>query len=557
VKPYDPRLARYARTTRGYLALTAALGLATVVLVIAQASLLAAAISRVFLSGDGLAALRPTLAALAAVIVGRAAVAWAQEVAAHRAAAAVKTQLRGRLLAHVLGLGPGWLHGQRAGEVSTLATRGLDALDAYFSRYLPQLILVALVPAAVLTWIVPADLVAALTIIVTLPLIPLFMVLVGRTTERLNQRQFAALARLGHHLLELVAGLPTLKVFGRARAQARVIRELSDRQRGLTMRTLRLAFLSSLVLELLATLSVALVAVGVGLRVVGGSLDLRTALVVLILAPEAYLPLRQLGAQYHASAEGLAAAQRVFAILETGPPPAGTRRDVPGAVAIVFDTVSVSYPDRPDPALPPVDLRILPGEMVAIVGPSGSGKSTLVNVLLGFVPPTGGRVVLGDGPGAVDLREVDPVWWRTRIAYVPQRPALFAGTVADNIDLAGGTPAEAVHRAAARVRLHDLPDGLSTVVGSGGAGLSAGQRQRVALARAFLRDAPLVVLDEPTANLDPDTEADVIGAIRDLAAGRTVVLVAHRPALIAAADRVVDLGTAPGRGTARGIAVAA
>ena len=539
MRPYDPRLARFARATRGYLAVSVGLGVAGVAATIAQAVLLASAITGVFLNGLGPADLRGPLFALAAVVAVRGGLAWAQEVAAQRAAAAVKSQLRGRLLAHVLRLGPGWLHGQRAGEVATLATRGLDALDAYFARYLPQLVLAALVPAAVLAWIFPADVVAGLTILATLPLIPVFMALVGRTTERLNQRQFAALSRLGRHLLELIAGLPTLTVFGRARAQARAVRDLTERQRALTMRTLRLAFLSSLVLELLATLSVALVAVGIGLRVVGGGLDLRTALVVLILAPEAYLPLRQLGAQYHASAEGLAAAQQVFAVLETEPQPAGTVPVRAGADPIVVDRVSVVYPERSRPALPPVSLLISPGETVAVVGPSGCGKSTLASVLLGFVPATDGVVRVG--PGGTDLREVDMDRWREGIAYVPQRPHLFAGSVAENIDLGGDAPPHAVARAAHQAQLDDLPDGLSTVVGDGGSGLSAGQRQRVALARAFLHGGRLVVLDEPTANLDPATEADLVAAIRRLARGRTVVLIAHRPALVSVADRVVDL----------------
>jgi ATP-binding cassette, subfamily C, bacterial CydD len=538
VRPYDPRLARYARATRTYLTGTVLLGLGTVVLVIAQASLLATGISAVFLDGAGLTGLRPVLIGLAVVVALRAILAWAQEVAAQRAAATVKSQLRTRLLRHVLRLGPAWLHGARTGEVATLATRGLDALDAYFARYLPQLILAALVPAAVLAWILPADLVAALTIVVTLPLIPLFLALVGRTTERLNRRQFAGLARLGHHLLELIAGLPTLKVFGRASGQARAIRELTDGQRRLTMRTLRLAFLSSLVLELLATLSVALVAVGIGLRVVNGSLDLRTALLVLVLAPEAYLPLRQLGSHYHASGEGLAAAQRVFDILETPLPRAGTGRAVAGVAPIVLDGASVTYDGRSEPALSPTSLRIEPGEVLALVGPSGCGKSTVVNLLLGFLPPTAGRIHIGDGADLVDL---DPEDWRAHIAYVPQRPYLFPGTVADNIRLDRDAPDAAVRRAADQANLDDLPDGLSTVVGEDGAGLSAGQRQRVALARAFLVDATLLVLDEPTANLDESTEADIVATLRRLAAGRTVLVVAHRPALIAMADRVVDL----------------
>jgi ATP-binding cassette, subfamily C, bacterial CydD len=537
MRPFDPRLARYARTARWYLAATTVLGVAAVGLVIAQASLLAWAISQVALDRAGLAQLRGSLIALAAVIAGRVVVVWAQEVAAHRACAGVKSELRGQLLAHVLRLGPSWLHGARSGEVTTLATRGLDALDAYFARYLPQLILAALVPAAVLVWVFPQDVIAGATILLTLPLIPVFMALVGWTTERLNQRQFAALSRLAHHLLEIIAGLPTLKVFGRAKAQARAIQDLSENQRRLTMRTLRLAFLSSLVLELVAMISVALVAVGVGLRVVDGSLDLRTALLILILAPEAYLPLRALGTHYHASAEGLAAAGEVVSILDTAPHATGARTDLPDArrVALVVEDLTVHYAGRPEPAVTGLDLRLEPGELVALTGPSGCGKSTVLNVLLGFTPATSGRIRLGDA----GLAEADPQAWRAQIAYVAQRPYLFAGTVAENIALGQATlDEEAVARVAGEAHLECE---LSTVLGEGGSGLSAGQRQRVALARAFLRDAPIVLLDEPTANLDPVTEAEVVEAIGRLVRGRTALVVAHRPALLAAADRVVDL----------------
>ena len=536
MKPLDPRLLRQARSTGRYLAAVAILGGVSAALVIAQAVLLADAITRVFLGGAGASELVIPLAVLAAIVLGRAGLAWLGEVAAYRAAAGAKSELRGRLLAHLMKLGPGWLHGERTGEMVTLATRGLDALDSYFARYLPQLVLAALVPAAVLAVVFPADMIAGVTILVTLPLIPIFMALIGLATERLTKRQLAALNRLTHHVLEIVAGLPTLRVFNRAKAQAVAIRDLTDQQRHHGMRALRVAFLSSLALELLATLSVALVAVGIGLRVVDGTLDLRTALTVLILAPEAYLPLRQVGVHFHASAEGLAASGRVFEILETPVPAAGTRTDVPdpSRVPITFEGVTVHFADRAEPALDRLDLTVHPGEILAITGPSGCGKSTVANLLLGFVAPTAGRIRVGH----VDLADLDPDAWRRRVAYVPQRSFLFAGTVAENIALGAADAAqEAIARAAAAAGLAGLPGGLSAPVGI----LSAGQRQRVALARAFLRDAPLVVLDEPTANLDPDTEADIVAAIRRLARGRTVVLMAHRPALRAVADRVVHL----------------
>jgi ATP-binding cassette subfamily C protein CydD len=532
VRPLDPRLLRYARSTRAYLAVTVALGVALAALIVAQATLLAYGITAVFLHGAGVAELTPVLGWLAVVVAGRCFVAWAQEVAAARSAAGVKSELRRRVLARLAALGPD--RTARTGEVTTLVTRGLDALDGYFARYLPQLVLAALVPAIVLARLVPADLVATATIALTLPLIPVFMALIGLHTEAANRRQFRLLSRLSHHFLDVVAGLPTLKLFGRARAQAGTIRRISGEQRQLTMRTLRTAFLSSLVLELLATLSVALVAVGIGLRLVSGHLDLTTALLVLILAPEAYLPLRQVGANYHASAEGLAAATEAFEILETPVPPAGVA--APPAGTIAFEDVVVRYPGRAGDALR-ISALIQPGEVVALAGPSGCGKSTALAVLLGFVQPVSGRVTVGGVP----LSTVDPDAWRSRIAWVPQRPHLFAGTVRDNIALgAGRDVAEAAHLAGVDTFVNDY----DTTLGDDGAGLSAGQRQRIALSRAFLRDAPIVLLDEPTANLDAGTAAAVMAAVRVLARGRTVVIAAHRPELIALADRVISLAPA-------------
>ncbi len=383
--------------------------------------------------------------------------------------------------------------------------------------------------------ILPADPVSALTVGVTLPLVPVFMALVGLSTQDRNRRQFGLLSRLSHHFLDVVTGLPTLKTHGRDGAQVATIREATDRYRRTAMGTLRLAFLSSLVLELVATLSVALVAVGIGVRLVDGRLDLGTGLLVLLLAPEAYLPLRQVGANYHASAEGLAAAERVFEVLATPVPAAGTRTDIPGG-PLVVDGLTVRYPDRGAPALDGFGLALRPGEIVALTGPSGAGKSTVLQALLGFVAPDSGTVRLG----GVDLADAEPAAWRERFSYLPQRPHLFAGTVAANIRLAAPGATDAAVAAAARAAGLDVD--LALPVGEGGLGLSAGQRQRIGLARVFLRDTPFVLLDEPTANLDPATEAAVLRAVRRLSAGRTVLIVAHRPALLALADRVVHLG---------------
>ncbi|GAA4606895.1 hypothetical protein GCM10023195_25520 [Actinoallomurus liliacearum] len=545
MRPFDPRLLRYARTTRAYLALSVILGTATAGLVIAQAALLAGLIADAFLGGATLAASRTPLLLLLAVVAGRALVAWLQEVAAHRTSAAVKSRLRGLLLERAVALGPRWLSGERSGELATLATRGIDALDAYFSRYLPQLVLAVLVPAAVGARILFGDWSSALIIALTLPLIPIFAILVGLAAQRKMDRQWRTLSRLSGHFLDVVAGLPTLKVFGRAKAQARAIREVTGRYRAETMASLRVAFLSALVLEMLSTISVALVAVSIGLRLVDGEVGLRTALLVLILAPEAYLPLRQVGAQYHASVEGLTAAQRIFEVIETPLPRHGARTDVPdpAATPLRMEGVTVAYEGRDEPALDGFSLVVRPGETVALTGPSGSGKSTLLAVLLGFVRPDAGRVLLG----GTDLADLDPDAWRSRIAWVPQRPYLFAGTVADNIRLGRPDASDDEVRRAARDAFAEefvdaLPEGFATPLGERGTGLSAGQRQRIALARAFLRDAPILLLDEPTSGLDTESEAAVIEAVRRLAAGRTVVLVAHRPALADLADRVVRVG---------------
>ncbi|UJA09235.1 thiol reductant ABC exporter subunit CydD [Streptomyces collinus] len=540
MKPIDPRLLRYARATRLFLVAVVALGALGAVLVIAQAMLVAEVVVGAFQHGQPVSGLRTPLLLLGAVAVGRAAIAWLTERAAHRASAAVKSELRGRLMERAALLGPGWLSGQRTGSLVNLATRGVDALDDYFARYLPQLGLAVVVPVAVLARIVTQDWVSAAIIVGTLPLIPVFMMLIGWATQSRMDRQWRLLSRLSGHFLDVVAGLPTLKVFGRAKAQAESIRRITGEYRQATMRTLRIAFLSSFALELLATLSVALVAVTIGMRLVHGDMDLSIGLVILILAPEAYLPLRQVGAQYHAAAEGLAAAEEIFAVLETPVPASGTGAVPAGPVA--FDDVTVRYPGRSADAVTGVSFAVEPGETVALVGPSGAGKSTLVNTLLGFVRPTEGRVRIG----GTDLADLDLDIWRSRVAWVPQRPHLYAGTIAENVRLARpGADDAAVRRALADAGalefVDGLPEGADTVLGEDGAGLSAGQRQRLALARAFLADRPVLLLDEPTAALDGATEAEVVAAVRRLAVGRTVLLVVHRPALLDVADRVVRL----------------
>ena len=519
-------------------------GLATAGTVIAQAGVLAAAVAAVFLGGAGLAAIGGHLAALAALVLARALLAHAQEVAGARASAAVKSQLRTALLRRVTELGPVWLAGRSTGELAQLATRGVDALDPYFARYLPQLVLSCVVPPLVVARIAAADRLSGLVILLTLPVIPVFLALVGLATERRARGQWRTLERLSRHFLDVVDGLATLRVFGRARAQQRTLAAVTDTYRTATMRVLRISFLSSFVLELAASLSVALVAVQIGLRLVSGGLGLEPALLVLLLAPEAYLPLRQVGANHHAAAEGIAAAERVLAVLDESAPPAG-RDPVPPvwAVGLVVTELTVRDDERGPPLLPATSLELSPGEVVALVGPSGAGKSTLLAVLLGFRRPSGGAVRVG----GVDLADADLARWRAQVAWAPQRPALLAGTVADNVRLGGPDATDAdVRRALALAAGDDIDPRLR--LGEDGAGLSAGQRQRVSLARAFLRaqrGAGLLLLDEPTSHVDGVTEARVLTGLRQLAMGRCVLLVVHRPALAAAADRTVLVGAPP------------
>lgn len=551
MKALDPRLLRHAAASRRYLAISSLVAVTSGLLVILAAFAISELVVLAFQDRAGLVEMRGALIVLGLAVLGRALLAWAGQVAAHRAAADVKSQLRRELLRHTIRLGPSWLARQQVGELTTLATYGADAIDDYFAQYLPALITAAFLPAAVVVVVLSQDVLAGAIILGTLSLIPLFGMLIGRGTAQATRRQWRTLAVLGGHFLDVVQGLPTLLLFGRARGQVEAIRRQADEHRRATMRTLRLTFLSSAALEFIATISVAVVAVSIGLRLLHGAIDLRTGLVVLILAPEAYAPLRQVAAQFHASAAGVAAAESIFAVIESATPIATPRSGATRVAEVAGTTLrieglGVQY-DRERPALECADLVVHPGEYVGVAGPSGCGKTTLLWVLLRFVAPTTGRVIL-DGPeGRIDLDDVDPDRWRSQLAWVPQEPWLAPASIADNVLLArpDAEPeavARALHRANATEFVNDLPDGLATIVGENGFGLSAGQRQRIALARAFLRDAPLVLLDEPTAHLDATNEAAVADAIRRLARSRTVIAVAHRPALLADCDRIVRLG---------------
>jgi len=527
--PVDPRLLSRARATRVFLGAGVAAGTATAMLVIYQAWLLARSITSIAETG-ALGGLATTLVLLGVVLVGRAALMWLTTWLAHRSAAAVKSQLRHDIMAATLDQ-PG---GTSSASLVTLMTQGLDGLDGYFSKYLPQLVLAVTVPLLAGAVILYSDWTSALIIAVTVPLIPLFMAMVGWTTEARVRRRYRYQTRLARHFADLVAGLPTLQVFGRAKAQAEGLRRTEDANRSETMGTLRISFLSALVLELVSTLSVAIVAVTIGTRLVYYGIDFRTALFVLILAPEVYLPIRQVGVHYHDSADGIAAAEAAFVEIDK------MRAQLPDAAVgqgpIVVDALTHSYGDVV--ALPATSFVLAPGEVVALSGPSGGGKSTLLAALLGFLTPTGGSVTVdGVGPDETSGR-----MWRRRFAYVAQTPGMIAGTVGDNVRLADPQAGDdEVREVLAAAGAPDLE--LDHQVGDEAEGLSAGERRRVGIARALLRirrDADVLVLDEPTAGLDADSEATVVESVR--ASGASAIVVSHRPAVLAAADRIVRIG---------------
>jgi len=538
----DKRLIQQLRKHRQQFILLVALAVSGGVLVILQADYLAKIINGVFIDGLDLSGVWLWMGPLFVIMILRSVVVWLMEVRAHGLAACIKTDIRERLLSSLFALGPVYASHQQTGELVNVLVEGVENLEPYFAKFLPQLFTALLVPMVILSWVFPLDVSTGIILMITAPLIPIFMMLIGRVAETLNKQQWEILSRLSAHFLDVLQGLTILKIFGRSIEQIQVIDRMSTKFRDTTLGVLRVAFLSAFVLELVATLSTALVAVTIGLKLLYFKIEFAQAFFLLLLAPEFYSPLRQLGNHFHAGMAGVAAAERIFGLLSLPRGGTGGVAQWPrqSEVGIVVENVHYAYDGGLRPALQGISLEIKPGQQVALVGASGSGKSTLASLLLMFMAPDQGKISVN----GVSLDNIGRADWLAQVAFVPQAPHLFYRSVADNISFGKegaslGSVTQAAKNAGAHEFIMALPKGYNTVVGEGGQGLSGGQCKRLAIARAFLQDAPFLLLDEATAGLDPHNEAVIDEALQRLKVGRTVLIIAHRLSTVYKADSIV------------------
>ncbi len=542
----DKRLLGLLRAERWLLILIAAISLGGAILIILQARLLSGILNAVFLEGAGLKAVVPLLGALLVIGVLRATTTGGVEVFSGWLAVRIKHKLRQMLLERLLAAGPACIQQENSGELTNTFINGVEALDAYYSQYLPQLVISAIVPFAVLLAVFPLDWLSGLVFLLTAPLIPFFMMLVGKGSESITRRQYQSLSRMSAFFLDTLQGLRELKQWNRSKDHAQRISKAAEDYRRTTMSVLRVTFLSALVLELVATISTAVVAVQIGLRLLYGLMDFQQAFVILLLAPEFYQPLRLLGQRFHAGMSGVSAADRIFALMETISPstssPLASAPSFKAGDVIRFENVGLQFQNREMPALKDIHFELKHGEMLALVGSSGSGKTTIANLLMGFIQPQEGKIWINHRL----FNEIDLTSWRKQIAWVGQRPYILHGTLRENLLLAmpaasTGELEQAISLAHLNELIAALPQGVDTVLGEGGAKLSSGEAQRLALARAFLKNAPIVILDEPTAHLDASLEKVLEESIVHLCAGRTVLMIAHRLPTVMRANRILVL----------------
>jgi ATP-binding cassette, subfamily C, bacterial CydD len=546
----EARLLRESRAGRLFLYGAVAAGFVAAAILVAQTVLLSVVVDRVFLGHAGLSAVQAPLLLMFCLLVLRGGLIWAEAVVGQRSSSIYKGRLRAQLTGRLLALGPAYTAGERSGELTNTAVEGVETLDAYIAQYLPARLLAGFVPALVFLVVLVMDPVTTLVYVVAGPMLILLLALIGGRAKAMTDQRFAELSWLSAHFLDMLQGLPTLKLFGRSREQAANIETISRHYGNTTMDVLRTAFQTSLVQEWAATAATALVALEVSLRLMDHALPFTTALAVLLLTPEFFLPLRQMALKYHAGTAGKAAADRIYEVLDVPmrgvqagePRTPRANLPLPSRMDLDFQDVTYAYEGGLRPALRGLAFAIGEGQTVALVGATGAGKSTVANLLLRFIEPDGGSIMAGGVP----LSSIEPATWRTQVAWVAQRPYLFNGTVAENIGLAkpGARPDEIVAAAAAAHAdefIRDLPRGYDTPLGEQGARLSGGQQQRLALARAFLKDAPLLILDEATVHLDAASEALVQAALRRLMRGRTALVIAHRLKLAYTADQIVVL----------------
>ncbi|WP_088186169.1 thiol reductant ABC exporter subunit CydD [Desulfosporosinus sp. FKA] len=547
---FDKRLINEGRQVKGYLILTVGLSVGISLLAVAQAWYFSQIVAKVFLAKAPFKAVDHALGLILAIVVVKALFQWSSEVCAHEAALRVKSDLRQRLLQKIFALGPFYVRGEKSGEVISTIVGGTDALEDYFAKYLPQLLIAVGIPLIILAFVFPLDWKSGSILLLTGPLIPIFMVMIGKLAEKKSLQQWQRLSWMSGHFLDILRGITTLKLFGRAKDQIRVIARVSESFRESTLSVLRIAFLSALVLEFLATMSTALVAVAIGLRLVYGTLSFSSGLFLLLLAPEFYTPLRTLGLNFHAGLSGVNAADRIFEILNVPQPNlsiepnSDTRhsRILADDYQIKFDHVTLTYEQEDTPALQDITVFLNCRETIALVGPSGAGKTSLVQLVMGFIQPSEGQISVN---GEL-LQAISPNIWREQIGYVSQNPYLFAGSILENITL--GKPEATMNeiiKAAESANAHNFimtfPRGYHTILGEGGYRLSGGQAQRIAMARIFLKNPPLLIFDEPTSSLDLVSEKAVQEALWNLAQGKTTIIIAHRLNTIRQANRILVL----------------